>query len=141
MRLVIPHKECPLRRVGARMQPVSQAASSNAFQHSPKRASRATAPDLAQELTAIVEHVRRLQPSWQQPERFHEAKSEVVARLRALVQSPHVVRTVLRFVPVITSPPTQSQTPRPTGARRCRKHSYPRPPPASTPLLPFKRLP
>ena len=49
-------------------------------------AASAPASALADELAIIVGLVLRLQPSWQQPDRFHEAKSEVVSRLRALAR-------------------------------------------------------
>lgn len=42
------------------------------------------APDPAAELADIARAVTRLSPEWQQPERFHEAKSEISARLRRL---------------------------------------------------------
>lgn len=40
-------------------------------------------PDALNELAA---RLRRLTPSWERPERFHEAKSELIADLRLLAQ-------------------------------------------------------
>ncbi|MDR6770364.1 hypothetical protein [Azospirillum sp. BE72] len=58
-----------------------------------------TAP-LPEALNELAARLRRLTPSWQNPERFHEAKSELVADLRRLArQAPEpAVRRVL--VPV-----------------------------------------
>ncbi|KAA0582704.1 hypothetical protein [Azospirillum sp. Sh1] len=58
-----------------------------------------TAP-LPDALNELATRLRRLTPSWQNPERFHEAKSELIADLRRLArQAPEpTVRRVL--VPV-----------------------------------------
>ncbi len=37
---------------------------------------------VSDDLRHLADLVARLSPSWQQPERFHEAKSEIVAELR-----------------------------------------------------------
>lgn len=41
-------------------------------------------PDPGHELVAIARDLGRLQPSWERPETFHLAKSELVGRLRRL---------------------------------------------------------
>ena len=58
-----------------------------------------TAP-LPDALNDLATRLRRLTPCWQNPERFHEAKSELIADLRRLAQrAPEpAVRRVL--VPV-----------------------------------------
>ena len=58
-----------------------------------------TAP-LPEALNDLAGRLRRLTPNWQNPERFHEAKSELIADLRRLAQqAPEpTVRRVL--VPV-----------------------------------------
>jgi hypothetical protein len=55
---------------------------------------------LPKALNDLAARLRRLTPSWQNPERFHEAKSELIADLRRLAQqAPEpTVRRVL--VPV-----------------------------------------
>lgn len=91
--------------------------------------------DHAVELAAIARAVRQLSPSWQRPEQFHEQKSEIVGRLRALARvpdktpwpplsspapsPPRIVREV-QFVTVTIAL-------RPHLLRRSR-HRYPRPP-------------
>lgn len=58
----------------------------------------------ADRLVAVADRLRRLSPSWQNPERFHEAKSELVAELRRLAreQPAPTVRRVVVQVPVET---------------------------------------
>ena len=55
---------------------------------------------LAEALADLVGRLRRLTPDWQNPERFHEAKSELVAELLRLAQAPLVLPPPrLRFLP------------------------------------------
>jgi hypothetical protein len=73
----------------------------------------------AEELQAIAAEVRRLSPSWQRPELFHEAKSELGARLMRLSRRldlrpaiPLRIAPVLPVRPRYTAPP--SPPPQPT---------------------------
>jgi hypothetical protein len=90
--------------------------------------------DPARELAAIAQAVRQLSPSWERPERFHEAKSEIAARLRHLAgladgqpwlraplsrpaPQPRIIRTFeIRVVPL------------PRHLMRPRRNRFPRPP-------------
>jgi hypothetical protein len=95
---------------------------------------RQTPPDTAAELEALITEVRRLQPSWQRPEVFHEQKSEVLARLRTLASSPLLVRRVVKIVPA--SAPSLPLVATPRRRTRPRRHAVPgqldllKPPPA-----------
>ena len=55
---------------------------------------------LTEALELLVQQLQRLTPDWQRPERFHEAKSELVDQLRRLARSPVTLPAPrLRFVP------------------------------------------
>lgn len=100
----------------------------------------------AEELQAIAAELRRLSPSWQRPEIFHETKSELGARLmrlsRRLDMRPAIPLRIAPIVPVrprYTPPPPPSPQlptpPPPTPScaalaprrRVSRRHRYPRP--------------
>lgn len=101
----------------------------------------------AEELQAIAAEVRRLSPSWQRPELFHEAKSELGARLMRLSRRLDLRPAIpLRIAPVLPvrprytappSPPPQPPVPIPPAMpraapaaprRRSMRHRYPLPP-------------
>ncbi len=94
--------------------------------------------DPAVELVAIVEAVRRLTPSWQRPELFHEAKSEITDRLRRLAGLADGQTWPPMSRP---TPPTRAVAPSPRLIvqtrvmvlrahlhRPPRRHRYPKPP-------------
>ena len=78
-----------------------------------------TAP-LPEALNDLAGRLRRLTPSWQNPERFHEAKSELIADLRRLAQQAPVptVRRVLVPVERIVERERIVYLPRPIRRRR-----------------------
>ncbi|CBS87045.1 hypothetical protein [Azospirillum lipoferum] len=78
-----------------------------------------TAP-LPEALNELVGRLRRLTPCWNNPERFHEAKSELIADLRRLVQqAPEpTVRRVLVPVERIVERERVVYLPRPIRRRR-----------------------
>jgi hypothetical protein len=103
----------------------------------------------SEELAGLAQQLRRLSPSWQRPELFHETKSEIVGGIlrisrrlagRAMpaamplqVTPPRPLR--LRY-PAPTPPPPVPPVPvspaQPRAAtalsRRFRRHRYPQPP-------------
>jgi hypothetical protein len=103
--------------------------------------------DTASRLQALAAAVARLRPDWRDAERFYEARSEIIAALRALARSPQLTRVVVRFVaapplPVQAThrpppelpaarvpPPLPAAQRAPTRPHRpARRHRIPRPP-------------
>ncbi len=78
------------------------------------KALTALPPDTAAAIEAIAAEVRRLIPSWERPEAFHERKAEILAALRALARGPLLVRRIVRVLPAAV--PASSQR-RPERAR------------------------
>lgn len=75
----------------------------------------------ADDLLELANRLRRLTPCWQNPERFHEAKSELVADLRKLAQTtpqPEVRRVI---VPVEKLVERVVYVPEPSKPRRRRR--------------------
>jgi hypothetical protein len=107
---------------------------------------RPTDPTPTDELADLARRLRRLSPSWQNPEPFHMAKAEIAGALmrlsRRLAQPLSPVRPVPRPVPAPPRPapppslvltlaprpilPCPCQRPRRPPPRR--RHRYPRPP-------------
>jgi hypothetical protein len=85
------------------------------------------------ELAKLAVAVGGLMPSWQNPERFHEQKSEIAAALRRIARNGYHLRTSSASAPVPPPQPVQVITVirvvvlRPHLIRP-RPHRYPRPP-------------
>jgi hypothetical protein len=71
--------------------------------------------DTAAATEVIAREVRRLMPSWEHPETFHEQKAEIIGLLRALARSRLVTRRIVRFVPAPTPLSPAPQSPYPPG--------------------------
>jgi hypothetical protein len=92
-------------------------------------------------LTALANRLARLTPDWNRPERFHEAKSELKAEVRAIANSPAVVKRITRFVRIETPPqmpvpaPIPATAPIPAPAPAPAVAVDPAPRPGSMPLI------
>jgi hypothetical protein len=91
--------------------------------------------DTLARLEAALALAQRLRPDWQRPDAFYEAKSELIACLRAIAASPLLVRQTIRHVRVevpierivevervVTMLAPQARS------RLRRRHRYPMPP-------------
>jgi hypothetical protein len=99
-------------------------------------------PTPAAELEQLAVAVRRLSPSWQNPERYHEQKSEIAGALLRLsrrlagkaMPAPMPIRRPVMRAPI--APPIRvvavAPVPLVLPRRMLRpRHRYPRPPPLS----------
>lgn len=81
-------------------------------------------------LRDIASRLPRLTPCWQDPERFHEAKSDLVAELRRLADTEPPPRRALVPVERVVERVVYVSRPRPSRGQRSRSPS------ASLPLFP-----